>query len=163
MSADLDHVLDLFLMREFTPVRFYPTRPVLSILRKKQLLSNARSLTRAKPSDYDRTRCYLPPWQGSDLHSNRDVEQSPCLSRRRRTRLMDRVGATIGLIMEDANQSNLQLLFLLALFVSAPLLLVDMTLLFFALQQQLLDLSRGNAKWLEYECTNGIIATLKCL
>lgn len=76
---------------------------------------------------------------------------------------MDRVGATIGLIMEDANQSNLQLLFLLALFVGAPLLLVDMTLLFFALQQQLLDLFRGNAKWLEYECTNGIIATLKCL
>jgi phosphoribosyl 1,2-cyclic phosphodiesterase len=34
MSADLDHVLGLFLMREFTPVRIYATRPVLSILRK---------------------------------------------------------------------------------------------------------------------------------
>jgi hypothetical protein len=34
MSVDLDHVLGLFLMREFTPVRIYATRPVLSILRK---------------------------------------------------------------------------------------------------------------------------------
>ncbi len=33
-SADLDHVLGLLLMREFTPVRIYATRPVLSILQK---------------------------------------------------------------------------------------------------------------------------------
>nr|WP_257025774.1 pyrroloquinoline quinone biosynthesis protein PqqB [Edaphobacter lichenicola] len=33
-SADLDHVLGLLLMREFTPVRIYATRPVISILKK---------------------------------------------------------------------------------------------------------------------------------
>jgi len=37
-----------------------------------------------------------------------------------------------------ANQFDLQLLFLLALFIDATLLLIRMTLLFIALQQQLL-------------------------
>ncbi|WP_433983075.1 MBL fold metallo-hydrolase [Tunturiibacter empetritectus] len=33
-SADLDHILGLLLLREFTPVRIYATRPVISILKK---------------------------------------------------------------------------------------------------------------------------------
>ncbi|WP_433969846.1 MBL fold metallo-hydrolase [Tunturiibacter gelidiferens] len=51
-SADLDHVLGLLLMREFTPVRIYATCPVISIL-KKQLLPDARPSPRTIPLDRD--------------------------------------------------------------------------------------------------------------
>jgi pyrroloquinoline quinone biosynthesis protein B len=101
-SADLDHVLGLLLMREFTPVRIYATPPVLSILRENsffQMLDRLPGQSRwtvIEPgvSFYagNGLTCTpialsnsLPSYVGGEERSS-----------------LDSTGATIGLILEDA-------------------------------------------------------------
>ena len=101
-SADLDHVLGLLLMREFTPVRIYATPPVLSILRENsffQMLDRLPGQSRwtviePSVSFYAGNGLTCTPIALSNsLPSYVGVEERSSL---------DSTGATIGLILEDA-------------------------------------------------------------
>jgi pyrroloquinoline quinone biosynthesis protein B len=100
-SADLDHVLGLLLMREFTPVRIYATRPVISILKRNSFFHMLDRL----PGQSRWTE--IEP--GVSFHAGNDLVCTPIalsnslptyISEAERATL-DATGATIGLIVED--------------------------------------------------------------
>jgi pyrroloquinoline quinone biosynthesis protein B len=100
-SADLDHVLGLLLMREFTPVRIYATRPVISILKKNsffQMLDRLPGQSRWTEIEPDASfqvggglTC-TPIALSSNLPTY--ISELDRFS-------LDPTGATIGLILED--------------------------------------------------------------
>jgi pyrroloquinoline quinone biosynthesis protein B len=100
-SADLDHILGLLLMREFTPVRIYATRPVISILKKNSFFQMLGRL----PGQSRWTE--IEP--GVSFHAGNDLICTPiALSNSLPTYIgeaeraaLDATGATIGLILED--------------------------------------------------------------
>jgi pyrroloquinoline quinone biosynthesis protein B len=101
-SADLDHVLGLLLMREFTPVRIYATRPVLSILQKNSFFQMLDRLP-----GQSRWTAIEP---GVSFHAGNGLTCTPIavsnslptyVGEEERSSL-DPAGATIGLILEDA-------------------------------------------------------------
>jgi pyrroloquinoline quinone biosynthesis protein B len=102
-SADLDHVLGLLLMREFTPVRIYATRPVISILKKNSFFQMLDRL----PGQSRWTT--IEP--GVSFHAGENLICTPiALSGtlpayvREEERVdLDLSGATIGIILEEVN------------------------------------------------------------
>jgi pyrroloquinoline quinone biosynthesis protein B len=100
-NADLDHVLGLLLMREFTPVRIYATSPVISILKKNSFFQMLDRL----PGQSRWTE--IQP--GVSFHAGNDLICTPiALSNSLPTYIgeeervtLDATGATIGLILED--------------------------------------------------------------
>jgi pyrroloquinoline quinone biosynthesis protein B len=101
-SADLDHVLGLLLMREFTPVRIYATRPVISILKKNSFfhmldrLPGQSRWTEIEPS--------IPFDAGSGLTCTPIALSNnlPTYISEADRAALDPTGATIGLILEDS-------------------------------------------------------------
>nr|WP_257031082.1 pyrroloquinoline quinone biosynthesis protein PqqB [Edaphobacter lichenicola] len=100
-SADLDHILGLLLMREFTPVRIYATRPVTSILKKNSFFQMLDRL----PGQSRWTE--IEP--GVSFHAGDGLICTPiALSNNLPTYIsetdrasLDPTGATIGLLLED--------------------------------------------------------------
>jgi pyrroloquinoline quinone biosynthesis protein B len=101
-SADLDHVLGLLLMREFTPVRIYASRPVLSILQRNSFFQMLDRLP-----GQSRWTAIEP---GVSFYAGNGLTCTPiALSNGLPTYVgdeerasLDPVGATIGLILEGA-------------------------------------------------------------
>ncbi|WP_158941337.1 pyrroloquinoline quinone biosynthesis protein PqqB [Granulicella sp. S190] len=100
-SADLDHVLGLLLMREFTPVRIYATRPVITILQKNsffQMLDRLPGQSRwteiepGAPFDAGNGLTCTPIALSNNLPTYISEEDRASLNP---------TGATIGLILED--------------------------------------------------------------
>jgi pyrroloquinoline quinone biosynthesis protein B len=119
-SADLDHVLGLLLMREFTPVRIYATRPVISILKKNSFFQMLDRL----PGQSRWTE--IEP--GVSFHAGNNLTCTPIavsnslptyISEEDRAAL-DSTGATTGLILEDSQGARAAYLPALPS-VSAPL------------------------------------------
>jgi pyrroloquinoline quinone biosynthesis protein B len=102
-SADLDHVLGLLLMREFTPVRIYATRPVLSILQKNSFFQMLDRL----PGQSRWT--VIEPGVSFDAGSGLTCtpialsNSLPAYVGEEERASLDPAGATIGLILEDAS------------------------------------------------------------
>jgi pyrroloquinoline quinone biosynthesis protein B len=101
-SADLDHVLGLLLMREFTPVRIYATRPVISILKKNSFFQMLDRLpgqsrwTEIEPNvtfDAGGGLTCTPIALSTNLPTYISEEDRAAL---------DPTGATIGIIFEDS-------------------------------------------------------------
>jgi pyrroloquinoline quinone biosynthesis protein B len=100
-SADLDHVLGLLLMREFTPVRIYATRPVINILKKNSFfhmldrLPGQSRWTEIEPS--------VPFEAGNGLTCTPIALSNtlPTYISEEDRASLDSTGATIGLILED--------------------------------------------------------------
>ncbi|WP_353068983.1 pyrroloquinoline quinone biosynthesis protein PqqB [Tunturibacter empetritectus] len=100
-SADLDHVLGLLLMREFTPVRIYATSPVISILKKNsffQMLDRLPGQTRWTEIEPD-----VSFQVGGGLTCTPIALSSnlPTYISEADRASLDPIGATIGLIFED--------------------------------------------------------------
>jgi pyrroloquinoline quinone biosynthesis protein B len=102
-SADLDHVLGLLLMREFTPVRIYATRPVISILRRNsffQMLDRLPGQSRWTTID-----------PGVSFHVGKKLictpialsGSLPAYVREEERVDLDLSAATIGIILEEVN------------------------------------------------------------
>jgi pyrroloquinoline quinone biosynthesis protein B len=102
-SADLDHVLGLLLMREFTPVRIYATRPVISILKNNSFFQMLDRLpgqsrwTTIEPgvSFYAGENLICTPIALSDSLPTYVGEEARAD--------LDPTGATIGIILEEVN------------------------------------------------------------
>ncbi len=102
-SADLDHVLGLLLMREFTPVRIYATRPVISILQKNSFFQMLDRL----PGQSRWTT--IEP--GVSFHAGEDLICTPialpgalpAYVREEERVGLDLTSATIGVIFEETN------------------------------------------------------------
>jgi pyrroloquinoline quinone biosynthesis protein B len=102
-SADLDHVLGLLLMREFTPVRIYATRPVISILKKNSFFQMLDRL----PGQSRWTT--IEP--GVSFHAGENLictpialsGSLPAYVREEERVDLDLSGATIGIILEEVN------------------------------------------------------------
>jgi len=99
-SADLDHVLGLLLLREFTPVRIYATRPVIAILKKNSFfhmldrLPGQSRWTEIEPGisfDAGNGLTCTPIALSANLPTYISEED----------RALDSTGATIGLILQD--------------------------------------------------------------
>jgi pyrroloquinoline quinone biosynthesis protein B len=119
-SADLDHVLGLLLMREFTPVRIYATRPVISILQKNSFFQMLDRLpgqsrwTEIDPNvsfDAGGGLTCTPIELSTNLPTYINEEDRAAL---------DPTGATIGLLLEDSKGARAAYLPALPS-VSAPL------------------------------------------
>jgi pyrroloquinoline quinone biosynthesis protein B len=106
-SADLDHVLGLLLMREFTPVRIYATRPVISILKKNSFFQMLDRL----PGQSRWTT--IEP--GVSFHAGENLVCTPiALSgslpayvREEERADLDLTGATIGVLLEEVNGARI--------------------------------------------------------
>jgi pyrroloquinoline quinone biosynthesis protein B len=102
-SADLDHVLGLLLMREFTPVRIYATRSVTSILQKNSFFQMLDRL----PGQSRWTT--IEP--GVRFHAGENLVCTPialggslpAYVREEERAALDSAEATIGIILEEPN------------------------------------------------------------
>ncbi|WP_260739661.1 pyrroloquinoline quinone biosynthesis protein PqqB [Tunturiibacter lichenicola] len=106
-SADLDHVLGLLLMREFTPVRIYATRPVISILKKNSFFQMLDRL----PGQSRWTT--IEP--GVSFHLGQNLictpialsGSLPAYVREEDRADLDLTGATIGVLLEEVNGARI--------------------------------------------------------
>ena len=102
-SADLDHVLGLLLLREFTPIRIYATQPVITILKKNSFFQMLDRLpgqsrwTQIEPDVSFYAGCGLTctPISVSNSLPTYITDQDRVS--------LDSTGATIGLLFEDTN------------------------------------------------------------
>jgi pyrroloquinoline quinone biosynthesis protein B len=102
-SADLDHVLGLLLMREFTPVRIYATHPVMSTLKRNsffQMLDRLPGQSRWTTIE-----------SGVSFHAGENLictpialsSTFPAYVREEDRSDLDSTGATIGIILEEVH------------------------------------------------------------
>jgi pyrroloquinoline quinone biosynthesis protein B len=102
-SADLDHVLGLLLMREFTPVCIYATRPVINILKKNsffQMLDRLPGQSRWITIEPD-----VSFHVGENLTCTPIAlsDSLPAYVGEEERLDLDSTGATIGLILEESH------------------------------------------------------------
>jgi pyrroloquinoline quinone biosynthesis protein B len=100
-SADLDHVLGLLLMREFTPVRIYATRPVISILKKNSFFHMLDRLPRQSRWTEIEPNVSFHAGNGLTCTPIALSNSLPTYISEEDRASMDPTGATIGLIFED--------------------------------------------------------------
>jgi pyrroloquinoline quinone biosynthesis protein B len=102
-SADLDHVLGLLLMREFTPVRIFATHPVMSILKRNSFFQMLDRLP--GQSRWTTIEPGISFNAGNGLICTPIVLSNslPTYVGEEDRSALDPTGATIGLILEDAH------------------------------------------------------------
>ena len=105
-SADLDHVLGLLLMREFTPVRIYATGPVINILKKNsffQMLDRLPGQSRWTEIEPDVS---FPVGNGLICTPIALSSSLPTYISEADRAMLDPARATIGLIFENSSDSE---------------------------------------------------------
>jgi pyrroloquinoline quinone biosynthesis protein B len=105
-SADLDHILGLLLMREFTPVRIYATRPVISILKQNSFFHMLDRLP--GQSRWTEIEPNVSFNAGGGLTCTPIALSSslPTYISEAERATLNPVGATIGLIFENSSDSE---------------------------------------------------------
>jgi pyrroloquinoline quinone biosynthesis protein B len=122
-SADLDHVLGLLLMREFTPVRIYATRPVISILQKNSFFHMLDRLPGQSRWTEIEPNVSFQAGGGLTCTPIALSNSLPTYISEEDRAALDPTAATIGLILEDSKGARVAYLPALPS-VSAPLKLL---------------------------------------